>query len=304
MLLAAACLTGCAGAPADRSPDATLNTLVEEYFDTAARAVADECHRHRRFALRRSARRVDQPRLSREALRHRARLPRPCAAHRRRAAVAGVAHHQRDLRRASANRRSRASSFTRSYMPFNQMSGLPMDLAVYGSGSGPQPFKTVQDYDRFLKRVREFPRWADGAIAHDAHRHVTRHHAAAARRSPRWCRSCAASSRRRPRRASSGGPSPRCRPDFPAAERERLSAAYAAALTREVLPAYTRLADFLERDYLPAARTTVGWSDLPDGPAWYRWRIRGVDHHGHAAGADPRARPAGGGAHPRARCSR
>ena len=33
MLLAAACLTGCAGAPADRSPDATLNTLVEEYFE-------------------------------------------------------------------------------------------------------------------------------------------------------------------------------------------------------------------------------------------------------------------------------
>jgi hypothetical protein len=40
-----------------------------------------------------------------------------------------------------------------------------MDLAVYGSGTGPQPFVTAKDYDRFLKRVREFPRWADGAIA-------------------------------------------------------------------------------------------------------------------------------------------
>jgi hypothetical protein len=39
-------------------------------------------------------------------------------------------------------------------MPFNQMSGLPMDLAVYGSGTGPQPFATAKDYDRFLKRVR------------------------------------------------------------------------------------------------------------------------------------------------------
>jgi len=59
-------------------------------------------------------------------------------------------------------------------------------------------------------------------------------------------------------------------------ERERISAAYAAALTKEVMPAYTRLADFIERNYLPAARTTVGWVDLPDGQAWYRWRIRGA----------------------------
>ncbi|HEX6636645.1 MAG TPA: DUF885 domain-containing protein, partial [Steroidobacteraceae bacterium] len=51
-------------------------------------------------------------------------------------------------------------------------------------------------------------------------------------------------------------------------------AAYRAALLQEVLPAYRRLADFIERDYLPAARTTVGWSALPDGTAWYRWRIR------------------------------
>ena len=62
--------------------------------------------------------------------------------------------------------------------------------------------------------------------------------------------------------------------EIPAKERERITAAYTAALEREVLPAYTRLADFLERDYLPAARTTVGWTDLPEGQAWYRWRIR------------------------------
>jgi uncharacterized protein (DUF885 family) len=59
-------------------------------------------------------------------------------------------------------------------------------------------------------------------------------------------------------------------------DRERISAAYAAALTNEVMPAYTRLADFIERNYLPAARTTVGWVNLPDGQAWYRWRIRGA----------------------------
>ncbi len=38
-------------------------------------------------------------------------------------------------------------------MPLNQMTGLPMDLAVYGSGTGPQPFVTAKDYDRFLVRA-------------------------------------------------------------------------------------------------------------------------------------------------------
>jgi len=61
-----------------------------------------------------------------------------------------------------------------------------------------------------------------------------------------------------------------------AADATRLRTDFASAISTEVLPAYARLADFLERDYLPAARSTVGWSDLPDGPAWYRWRIRGA----------------------------
>jgi uncharacterized protein (DUF885 family) len=61
-----------------------------------------------------------------------------------------------------------------------------------------------------------------------------------------------------------------------AADRQRITREYTAALTREVLPAYTKLADFIEHDYLPATRTTVGWSDLPNGRAWYAWRIHGA----------------------------
>ena len=150
--------------------------------------------------------------------------------------------------------------FHEEYMPLNQMIGLPMDLAVYGSGTGPQPFVTAKDYDRFLKRVREFPRWADGAIAHDA-----RGHGAAASRCrawpwPRWCRNCAKSARRTLKDNIFWAPIAAMPKEISAKDRQRISDAYAAALTKEVLPAYTRLADFIERDYLPAARTTVGWS--------------------------------------------
>jgi uncharacterized protein (DUF885 family) len=152
---------------------------------------------------------------------------------------------------------------------------MPMELAVYGSGAGPQPFKSVQDYDRFLRRVAEFPRWVDGAIT------LMRTGMSRGITLPRPVISRMVAQLRgiaTPTAEASiyWGPIGTMPADFPAAERQRLTTAYADVLAREVLPAYTRLADFLERDYLPAARSTVGWSDLPDGAAWYRWRIRGA----------------------------
>jgi uncharacterized protein (DUF885 family) len=163
--------------------------------------------------------------------------------------------------------------FHEDYMPFNQMSGLPMDLAVYGSGTGPQPFATAKDYDRFLKRVREFPRWVDGAIAQmrtGMSHGITVPRVAMARVAPQLREIVTAKLTDNIYWA----PIASMPKDISAKDRQRITEAYQAALEQEVLPAYTRLADFLERDYLPAARTTVGWTDLPDGQAWYRWRIR------------------------------
>lgn len=50
------------------------------------------------------------------------------------------------------------------YMPFNQMVSLPLTFGQLGSGTGAQPFKTVKDYDNWLKRVSAFSVWADTAI--------------------------------------------------------------------------------------------------------------------------------------------
>ena len=163
--------------------------------------------------------------------------------------------------------------FHEDYMPFNQMTGLPMDLAVYGSGTGPQPFATARDYDRFLKRVREFPRWVDGAIAlmrTGMAQGITLPRVAMAKVVPQLREIVTA-------RVSDSiywAPIEAMPKNISAKDRKRITDAYTEALTQEVLPAYARLADFIERDYLPAARTTVGWADLPDGQAWYRWRIR------------------------------
>jgi len=61
---------------------------------------------------------------------------------------------------------------------------------------------------------------------------------------------------------------------FSAAERERITAAYRRAIVERIVPAYRRLANFIERDYMPMTRNSVGMGALPNGEVWYRHQIR------------------------------
>ena len=272
VLLATAMLGACATSPTTRTADAALAALVEEYFESQlelspmnATAIGvkryddrlDETtspgFREKELAVQRAfldrARVLDAARLSPSS-----RITYDIFVSEREHTLAG-------------------RRFPEELMPLNQMSGLPMDLAVYGSGAGPQPFATVRDYQRFLSRMRQFPRWADGAIAmmrEGMARGITVPRPAMVKVLPQLREILSA-----PLQDNIfWTPVASMPPAFSAAERALLTDAYRAALTTEVLPAYARLADFIERDYLPAARTTVGWSELPDGAEWYRWRVR------------------------------
>ncbi len=51
--------------------------------------------------------------------------------------------------------------------------------------------------------------------------------------------------------------------------------ARAAALLREkLIPAYSRLKDFIKDTYLPGCRDSIAWTALPDGADWYAYRVR------------------------------
>ena len=61
---------------------------------------------------------------------------------------------------------------------------------------------------------------------------------------------------------------------IPVADRERLTAQAVRDYTERVRPAYLRLQSYLATSYIPRARTTLGWSSLPDGRAWYAYRVK------------------------------
>jgi uncharacterized protein (DUF885 family) len=61
---------------------------------------------------------------------------------------------------------------------------------------------------------------------------------------------------------------------FSAADRARLTAEFTRTLDTTVLPAYRRLRDFVRDEYLPQTRSSVGWTALPDGQAWYGYYVQ------------------------------
>ena len=59
-----------------------------------------------------------------------------------------------------------------------------------------------------------------------------------------------------------------------AADQQRLAEAARAAIAHSVVPGYRALLQFVTEEYLPAARSSIAASDLPNGRAFYEQRVR------------------------------
>src|SRR5690606_9306903 len=136
-----------------------------------------------------------------------------------------------------------------------------------------QPFRETKHYDDFLARIARFPVLNDSAIGN------LRAGIAAGVVLPRpgvekLIPQFAAHAVDRPEDSVFWAPVANFPEAVPAAERERLTAAYRRAIVGQLVPAYAKMRDFLRDEYLPAARDSVGFAALPDGQAWYAFKVR------------------------------
>lgn len=159
--------------------------------------------------------------------------------------------------------------------PINQFYNLASMFAMLGSGTNAQPFQDARDYDNWLARLERFPVLIDQAIAN------MREGMAAGVVQPRVLMEKSVP-QIRAHVVDAVEDSVFWRPvaNMPEAiagdERARLESAMRTMIADTVIPAYARLAEFIENDYLPAARDTVGMWDLPDGRAWYAFQVRNI----------------------------
>ncbi|MCV2368638.1 DUF885 domain-containing protein [Roseateles oligotrophus] len=164
-------------------------------------------------------------------------------------------------------------SFPTHLLPIDQESSMPVLLANYSSGDGPQAIATPQQYRAYLSRLRQLTPWIDQAIVNMREGIKTGIVppkalliAALPQHQKILSSKAEASVFYSPIKRLEAGPAA----GFSAAERRRLGAAYRREIDAHLNPALARLAQFLQNEYLPAGRSSAGFGALPNGDKWYR----------------------------------
>jgi uncharacterized protein (DUF885 family) len=158
-------------------------------------------------------------------------------------------------------------------LPFNQFHSIPNDFVLYGSGSGLHPFKTVKDYDDFLKRIDGFVVWMNQArdnMRDGVEQGIVQPRILMERVLPQLSSQITDD----PHDSMFFRPVANMPDSFSAVDRERLTLAYTVAIQQELVPAYKMMRDFIREEYMPACRDTAGINVLPGGEAWYAYKVR------------------------------
>ncbi|MDF3832727.1 DUF885 domain-containing protein [Cupriavidus basilensis] len=158
-------------------------------------------------------------------------------------------------------------------MPINPAGGWPAAFPVIGSGKGSHPFKTVRNYEDFLKRIDGFVVWTDTAIANmreGMRQEMTQ---------PRdlmipVLAQLEAQIVKRADLSMFYQPIRQFPSDFDEASRNSLTVQYSMAIESKLIPAYQRLRTFIRDEYLPACRTSAGIGALPGGNEMYRSAVK------------------------------
>ena len=162
--------------------------------------------------------------------------------------------------------------FPQHLLPIDQMDSMPVTLANYAGGQAAQSLTSVKEYKAYLNRLNQLPAWIDQAIANmreGVKQGITQPKAAMLSALPQFKKLVSAA----PEASIFYTPVTNLPAAFSAADKKTLTAAFRVTIDKKLAPALARLAAFLENEYIPAARTSTGWSALPGGMEWYLARV-------------------------------
>ena len=153
-------------------------------------------------------------------------------------------------------------------MPFNSDSAFWSDLGFSARGD----FHNERDYQDYLGKLRDIPRYFDEQIANmrlGLARGFTQPKIILQGRD----RSIAAVADAQGEQNLFYTPFKQLPASIPAAQQDALRKQALAAIQHDVIPAYAKLLSFMRNEYMPGARNTIAAEDLPDGKAFYQSQI-------------------------------
>ncbi len=255
-------LAGCgapsapAPVPAAKAPPPTgqLNRIVERYWDEriptqnviSPQLLADSLNIERRYL-------TELLDVSRDSLDAPARLTYDIFRRRREMSI-------------------EAFTFPDELLPINPFGGMTQQVAAQASELAQHPAADVHEYDNWLKRLDEYVAWTQQAIANmreGMRRGYTSPRSVIERMLPILERLSLDDSAN-----VFYGPLRSLPQDIKDAERVRLTRDLTRAISERLLPANRALHDFLQKEYLPRARTSIALSELPLGREWYAFLVK------------------------------
>ena len=155
-------------------------------------------------------------------------------------------------------------------MSVNQFNGIQTELPQLQAVA---PFATVKDYDDYIARMHAVPaafqQVTDALETGIDDKRVP----------PRFLlekvlKQTQTLAAQKPEDGPFARPLAKLPATIPAEEQARIRTELLAAIAKDVLPAYTRFAKFLESTYVPAGRAEPGVWSLPDGDSYYAFRVK------------------------------
>lgn len=155
-------------------------------------------------------------------------------------------------------------------MPVSQFAGIQVDLPQLQTIA---PFATVKDYDDYIARLHAVPA-AFQQVTDSIEAGI-----ADGRTPPRFLlekvlKQTQTLAAQKPEDSPFARPLAKLPASIAAADQQRIRSELLEAVAKNVLPAYARFAKFVEGTYIPAGRAEPGASSLPDGAAYYAFRVR------------------------------
>ena len=154
--------------------------------------------------------------------------------------------------------------------PISQQTGPHIDLPQLITF---HPYKTRQDFDNYISRLRQFPRVFDQTIANlktGIEKKIVQPRVVVEKIIPQLETQVVAA----PDKSELHKPIDEIPSSIGADDAHRVAKELDEEITSSVVPAYTKLLKFVKEEYLPKSRTNPGIWSLPKGKAMYDYAIR------------------------------
>jgi len=164
-------------------------------------------------------------------------------------------------------------TFNEQYTPINQMWTLQLTIGQYAAGLSAQPFKTVKDYNNWLKRIDDYLIWLE--TAEERMRQGIKNEIVLPKSlikkvipqlktilNPDLNQNLFFS------------PARQFPKEFSEKDKSVLTEKYTEMVLNKIIPAYKKLSDFMSDQYLVAGRSSSGISAFEDGLDYYNYSIK------------------------------